>query len=166
MRVGTIILGGIAALTVAGYVYYKTQIKKLSNIKVNPSKYRFRKLSFNDALLDIDLDILNESNFDITVKSYDIDAYVNESMVAKLKNNVNQIVKASGNSLITVSIAFNPKLVLKGILTADIIKGVLFDKSKILITLNGHVSVSGSGVLTVDNIPVNYSKPLSAMVTG
>lgn len=166
MRIGTIIGLGVGVLAVAGYVYYKRQANKLSNIKVKPVKYRFSKLSFNDASLNVDLEVFNESNIDVTIKSYDIDAFVNSTKVVKLKNDVNQVVKANGSSLITVNFSFNPTSVLKGLFQADIIKGLVFDRSKVVIGLAGYVSVSGSGILDIDNIPVNYSSPLSTMVSG
>lgn len=166
MKIGNIIIAGAAALIVSGFVYYKLQIKKLSDIKTKPVRYRFRNFSLSNATLEVDIMVENQSNLDATIKSYDIDAYINNVKIAKIQNGINQTIHPNGNSIIMVPINFNPTSVLKELFNIDILKGVVLDRSKVILTLKGFVSVVSSGVLNIDNFPVNYSEPLSKLVSG
>lgn len=140
-----IIIGGviIAGAGTAGYFiysYYKNQIDKFKDMKYIPKSFNLQPdPTFNQATLDIVLQLYNPTTFNATVNSIYFDISINGQKLGFVEDAGKFYVPAKGYSQdLKFSLTFSPKL-----LAADafqLIKSYI-QNSDYTINYNGYISV-------------------------
>lgn len=158
MKRNWIIVGGLfLVLGIGGYFAY--QLKKLKDYKVKLVGRKVKVLTLDRVIIDLVLEVENPSNIDIIVNSYDLDLSVNGNFVSKVKNNIDQLIKAKNKSSFIVILDFVPRNVLKQAFNINFIKDLATNKSNITIGLNGSISIMNG----LKNIPINIEERLSSL---
>ncbi len=166
MSKGSIIaFSALGVVLIGGYLYYKNQVDKLTSLGFKPIRYRFTGASLDLVKMEIDVQITNTSNISGTITGYDIDAKINDTIVGKIKSAMNQPIGANQSSVVTINVAFGPKIIVKNIFSVDTIKTILTDRSKIKLSLSGYVSIKAINALQLSNIAVDYSSTLDKIAT-
>jgi len=113
------IAGAIGLVTVTGAVLY-WQYKKLMDYCISFKNFKLRKITLNDADLDIFLNFKNKSAMKINITSQDYVAYINDKKIATFSNKNLVVIEPKTTSVLPLNVKFQPiKLVnsLKGLST-------------------------------------------------
>jgi LEA14-like dessication related protein len=112
-------------------------------------KFNIGQLSWDRVIITPILSLYNISDIGFYLTAYKIDIYVNGKFVSKAYSGVGQYLSPNGESQLSVTIDFSPKVVFSDI-DATMISSFL-DTSKLMIGFKGVLSVK-SGVVTAKNI--------------
>ncbi len=147
--------GGLLSL------YLLSQYQKLKKLCFNLTGHFIKKLTANEAIIELYLQIKNLSDLNVVVDGYDFKVLLNERFITTIQSppEIKQAVAANAYSSITLVIAFNPMEALKNVLRIDLAKGMLMDKSQVIFEIKGKVSIDGIG-----SKAVNIKKSLAEMV--
>lgn len=155
---------GSSALLYFTYNYVQNQIKLLTKLAYKFIGYKILKLSTKQIIVDVDLELENQSNLGITISGYDVDVSMNGQHVVKLKNNqLSQYLAPNGKSLIKLNVDFVPNEVIKQAFNLQNILLSLTNPDAIVFGFKGNVSAKTTGLM-VKNYPLNVTLPLSKML--
>lgn len=158
------VLLGAGTLLYFGYNYIQNQIKLLTKLGYKFVGYKILKFSFQQIIVDIDLELENQSNIGITLNGYNIDVSMNGQNVAKLQNDkLSQYLAPNGKSQIKLNVSFVPGDVLKQAFNLQNILTSLTNPDAIVFGFNGTVSAKTTGLM-VKNYPISVTLPLSKML--
>lgn len=162
------ILIGIGALAVIGgaYWYIKNQTALLSEICYNFVGNRIVSAGLDKVVIDITMQIKNKSKIDLTIKGYDIDLFVNGNKVGKALSSSNQVIKGNSYSNIILTIAASTSEVFKTALNLDVLQSLTGKTNNVMIGAKGVISINAGNLLTIKNVPVDISMPLSEAVAS
>ena len=166
MKKAIIGLSVLAVGALAYYIYYlKTQATLIGQYCFNFISHNVVKLGLNETVVDLYLEVKNKSVIDVIITSYDFNVSINGHPISRLVSNQPQSLKGLGKSVITLRVAFSPKVVIKTAFSKDILLSALsLDKSKLIIGVDGVVSIKGVNAISFDNLPVSFDMPLSEMM--
>lgn len=154
-----LILLGIGALTFAGYSVVKGWIKRLK-YGFDSSKLKIVHLGFDNVKIQMGIWIYNPSSFDIIVKNFRLNIYINDQYVATTFADTNYMIKSKVISEFPLILNLPTNDVL--VVLKD--NGYILDeenwKSKVKITLDGTVGAE-SGVVSVNDVKVNFDSQLN-----
>jgi LEA14-like dessication related protein len=162
LKVG--IAAGIIGLVVGIYSLYRRQLYLAMQYCYKLYKVVPKKFTKESIEMDVILKILNRSNFDLTVKSYAIDIYINDVFVTTVSSSVESLLVANGVSLFTANVKIDPAKVFKPLYLINLISSYITDKSKITIRAIGILSVKAD-FITIKQLPINYADTLKALLT-
>ena len=163
MKRFAIFIGILALIGGIGW-HIRVQAALLKRICFNLTGHEILKLTFEEAIITLFIEIKNPSDIDITVDSYDFDILVDGRKVAKAKKKIGQKILKDSSSELSITFSFEPKNIFNALLTADVIKGILLRKEKTKIRIKGFVSVSHGKWIKLGNMPVDIEMPLSQMI--
>lgn len=152
------ILAGIGGL--AWYLHYQANL--LMKYCFNFVGYKIHKLNRERITLEVQMQIKNQSNFDLTINSYDFNVYMNGAYVTKVSSKKSQLIKAKGFSVLSLMIDIEPKKS-KELANWDFLSRILLDVNNIKLKINGSLSATAIGVSAKD-IPVNVEMRLKEMI--
>lgn len=107
----------------------------------------------------------NRSGTNVNILGYKFDVFLNGIKISEVSSKQKQILKGGGMSDLSIMIEANPKEVFKSDKKklAEIVKYLALDKSKVMFTVSGSVSVGALGI-TASNIAVDFSMSLKDMM--
>ena len=146
---------------VTGWHFY-TQTKLLADYCFNVVGHRIVKVGWKQVIMEIDFQIYNKSDVQVTIDNYDLGIFINGNFVSKISNQVGQVIAPRGRSIVTLVVDFTPQQALAGIFNLDFLKGAL-NKEQIIVGISGAVTVSHRGI-RLRNLPVQIELPLSEMI--
>lgn len=144
-----IIAGSIAVVSLTIAALY-LQYKKLTDSCISFNKFVLRKLTLNDANLDIFLNFVNLSKIKINIVSQDYIAYLNDKEIARASNAIPQVILPNGSSVLALNVAFNPSKL--GNVIGGLAKDFIMNPSNIVLKVKVNVKVK----LYMFNISIPY----------
>ncbi len=158
----TAVLAGIGGTL--WYLY--NQVRLLKEYCMEFAGYKIIGASAKAVGMEIYLNILNKSNLDVTVTGYDIDVFLDNRFVAKIQDIAHQLIRSEAKSRLVLPVNFAPKDLFKGIKVFQFIKNIAFQPENIVIKLSGTLSVKGGNLVTLKNLPVDYTATLRELQQG
>jgi LEA14-like dessication related protein len=152
------ILMGIAVLATAGYFAVKSWIDKI-DFGVKSSEIKLLALNFQQIQLRVPMWVYNPTPFNIIIKKFDINVYIDDVFIAKMVSDNNYMIKTHVASEYPIIVVASTPQVL------DILKerGTIIDEpnwmEKVNIRIDGTVSIE-SGVVNVNRLKVNFDDKL------
>jgi hypothetical protein len=148
----------VGSLGIGAYVYYRRQLKMLSEISYKVTGVSI--LEYAPLKLQINTTLTNESEFSFTIRGYDMDIFVNGKKVADVKNkSLDQKIKGfGGTSNISFVTSFNASELGfgKGGGLSTLLSGVLDNIANTDLRLKGEISVK-RGLFEFSNYPVDFT---------
>ena len=158
------ILVGVGTLAYAGYTFFKTEMKKLMNWCYKIKSYKINAFDLQHIDMTLQLLFRNNSDFDLTIYGYNLNVYLNDTLITKLSNTISQTINNNSVTLLTLPV----NVVLSGLMDfgkiADLVTKYLTDTSKIIIKVEGTISAGVSG-LQVKDLPFSMSMSLKEIMT-
>ena len=151
---------GIGGLVYGTYRYYMLQSDILYYSKVKLADVKILKADHDNVLLNISLDVTNNSEFEFIIKKYDLAIFINNKKISNIQNsNLDERLKGDGaTSRINFDVRFNPLQF--GIL--DVFSQILKTLGQTIVSITGSLVVQ-KGVLTID-IPMDLTYKLKEFV--
>lgn len=153
----------IAILGILGIAVWQVsrQMRLLADYCFNVVGYRIKRISFDRIVFELDLEVYNKSNIDVTIDSYDLSVFMNGQFVSKIYNQVGQLVRGKSRSIVTLTIDFAPRQALLTVLNFDFARSLISEQT--VVAIKGHVTVSHRGAKLRD-LPVDIELPLKEMI--
>lgn len=156
------LLGTTVIVGFAGFYVYQQQ-NLLRKMKISFAGVILDNISLHTFAMRLKLKFTNSSDIDINVEKYDFDVLINGQPVMKILSPGPGYIMANSESVNLLSIKFDPTVVLSKLFSTNILSALLFDYSKVIITLSGVMSVSHVGI-GVHNLAVNQSSTLAEIM--
>ena len=154
LGVGSVVYGAWRYYALQGEILAKSKIK-LANIEIIEKKR-------DNITLKISLNIINNSEYDFTLKKYDLAVFLNNKKVSSVQNsNVNEKLAGNGAiSTISFMASFNP--IQFDLL--DMLAQLLTTLGKTLVSVKGEIQIQ-KGILNI-NLPTDLSYKLEDFGKG
>ncbi len=163
MKIKWLVIGGLTlALGLAGYYFYK-QYQILKEFPYRPVGYRIKKVALKSVIVEVDIEVGNESELDITITGYNINTSVNGVNIGVLASKLSQFIPAKGSGIVTLSVQFDPTNVLKTTFSLSNLNQIFNQKDQMVFAFTGFMSSTISGV-TVKNLPIDIKTSLADIV--
>lgn len=167
-NIGLKIVAGALFLGLAGVVGYvaltiSRQYQLLKKIKIKFVGLKVTTFKIDDVGLDVNLLATNISDLKITLKTINVDIYINGVYVNKVFQQTKQTISGNSTSPLKFNIFFSPVDVFKGLKAEDILKA--FDYKSLVLKVSGFVTGSIDGI-TFEHIPINLESTLSELISG
>ena len=157
------ILCGITGFSAA---YIIAQQALLRQLKISYNRAEIGSgITFSKMVINLFLNFTNPSLIDIDIESYNFDVLIDGKPVVKLISTEPGYVAASGTSVVKLVVNINPVQTLGNIFSSQVIMGILFDYSKVIIELKGTVTANHRGIGMKD-IPVDITDNLQNLLYG
>lgn len=156
------IVGTGAILAYAGFYGYQQQLL-LRKMKISFAGAIFDNVSIHNFAMRIKLKFTNLSDIDISVDAYDFDVLINGQKVMKILSPGPGNIYGNSETVNVLSINFDPTTVLSKLTSSNVLMSLLFDYSKIILTLQGKMSVSHVGI-GVHDLAINQSSTLAEIM--
>jgi LEA14-like dessication related protein len=136
------------------YQYYMTQGAILYNYKYRIIGVTIKKASLKEVELQIDVEVINDSEISATLSSYYFDIYLNGEQVAVVENaTLDQFLqKNGGTSYFPMKVTIDPAK----FLTGNVVSGLLESVKNSTIEQRGYFGFK-KGLLRFNKIPFNYT---------
>ena len=136
------------------YQYYMTQGAILYNYKYRIIGVTIKKASLKEVELQIDVEVINDSEISATLSSYYFDIYLNGQQVAVVQNaTLDQFLqKNGGTSYFPMKVTIDPAK----FLTGNVVGGLLESVKNSTIEQRGYFGFK-KGLLRFNKIPFNYT---------
>lgn len=157
------ILATLTGLSVA-YVASQQALIRLLKITYNRAELG-SQFSFSRIAINIYLNFFNPSLIDVDVDGYDLGVYMNGKLITRLDSTEHGYVAARTTSVLKLVVDVNPMQSLANLFSKEVISGILFDYSKVVVRLKGTVSANHRGIGMKD-IPVDISDTLQNLLYG
>lgn len=145
-------VGGIA-LIFAGYYGYR-QYKLLKQTGFNVIETKKKGVTIDWVSLQLDAEIVNNSDLTFLIKNQSFDIYLNNKYVGKVTNANQLTINKKSSAKTSYDIGFDPRRVLKS--------GNIFDIYNGTISLKGGISVK-SGIITA-KVPFETSFTVKSLL--
>lgn len=155
-----IIAGTIGIITISGALLY-FQIMKLKDAAIKFSHLRIKKIAFPNFDLDMFLNITNDSNLTVTIKSQEYSIFVNDKFVSKIQNKAQSVVKSKSTSTVGVNVKFNVNEIYKA-LGQDPVSAIL-KGTETMVKIDMKIKASVLGIPV--NMPIVIEKTLKELTT-
>jgi LEA14-like dessication related protein len=152
------ILVGIGALA----WYLKRQANLLMEYCFNFVGYKITTMTRDRITIELQLQIKNKSDLEVTINSYDFSAYLNGAYITKVRSKTPQKIAPKGFSVLSLLIDVEPRKN-KDLANWAFLSRILFDINNITVKISGGVNVSALGI-SPGVIPVNVEMKLKQMV--
>jgi len=145
---------GALGLGYGVYQYYLTQASILYNYKYNVTGLVVKKATLNEIVLEVELEVINDSAISATLTNYYFDIFLNGEKVAEVKNaTLNQFLRANGGkSYFPITIIIDPRR----FATGNVIGGLLETFKNSTIEQRGYFGFK-KGLLRFNKIPYTYT---------
>lgn len=155
------IAGIISALfTAAGVYYLKNQIDLMMDFCYKISDFKVNSFRKNNISISLFLKITNQSKITIKIEKYNFNVLINGYKIGVVKNNTPQIWESKATSPIAIDINSDlSKINIPLLEILNMLNDYIGDRSKIIFTFNGKLSIRISKYLFIKNhfISLNYS---------
>jgi LEA14-like dessication related protein len=148
MTKAKIIIWGLIAVLTGVIIYLYVQFKKLMDATWTYSGFRVKSIDLKNVVLTIFMKIQNEGSLSITIESQEYDAFLNGTLVSRLKNTTPFLLKP-GASYMPLDVSINLGDAIKAGLKN--IQSLVSDKSKSNIIIKGTYTLR-IGILSVRDI--------------
>lgn len=146
----------------AAYLIRK-QVQLLYAYSFKLRKVKTGVVSVEKLELTFTIELFNKSSIGYEITGYDFDVFLNNTLVAKVKNQDQQkrMVKPHSSALIDVKVVTSPKKVFNADNVASLLS--ILNPQKLMVRLKGVVSAK-AGILNVTAIPVDFSDSLANII--
>lgn len=164
MKKWIIIIAIIIVLLAVGGYFAKKQLDKAMKYcyKYDISKSKINKVSAKEINIDFAIDFKNNSDIEAQINGYTFDVVINDLKVSKLSSKAKISIKPASFTTIIVPIKLDLSG-LNGISLGPIIKYMVTDRSKVMITVKGVVSGGALGI-NIDDMPIEISMSLAEIM--
>ena len=148
---------GLGGVVYGAYKYYMVQSDILYYSKISLANIQVLEKKADLFKLKITLNITNNSEYDFTLKQYDLVIFMNEKKITAIKNsNLNEKLAGDGQtSSISFNVSFNPAQF--GLW--DILGQLLKTLGKTLVSVKGDIKIQ-KGILAID-VPLDLTYKLN-----
>lgn len=94
------IAGGVVALGILAYIEYR----RLMDFELSFNSLKLNKLDKNEIDANLYFDFLNKSSLSVDIISQKYDIYINNIYITTAENQINNIVKPKGKSIVGVNV--------------------------------------------------------------
>lgn len=152
-------IGGGVVFTV-GLILLLREFKKLMDYTIKFKRFQKIKINPNELIFDIFVQLDNQSNIPLKLKSQTYDVYINNNFVTKVSTDVVTTLKAKAKTEFPLRVNVNPKDITKAMGTNWAV--LLLMPDKVVVTTVFEVKVSALGI----GIPIKnkYSITLAEML--
>lgn len=92
--------GGVVALGILAYIQYR----RLMDFELSFNSFKLNKLDKNEIDANLYFNFLNKSSLSVDVVSQKYDIYINDIYITTAENQINNIVKPKGTSVVGVNV--------------------------------------------------------------
>lgn len=156
------LVAGITGLGYGLYTYYKKQISIASQYCYKVAQIKPLNFTINSIKFELIFKILNRSLFGLTIKSYDLDVFLDGNFITTIKSENENVIHPSSSSFISAVVDINPSKILQSKVILSIASKYLYNKSNIIIQVKGSFKIKGG--LIGNNIVVNYTDNLQSLI--
>lgn len=152
---------------IGAYTYDQQRLLRQMSVGFDYSKYaKIKSLSFTNIVLELYLKFVNLSLVDINIDGYDLAIYINGKLIIPHVYAANPgYIKAQGESIVPLTVQFNPIAALGNLFSSQVMNAALFDYSKVIVRVVGYVSANHRGV-EIKDIKVDISDNLQNLLYG
>jgi LEA14-like dessication related protein len=136
------ILSGITMLTIGLIAYYKQQVEKALEYCYKIISGSVNEITRKKINVTLYIKLMNNSNFSVIINNYEIDIYINNKYVVKVKSDKKQLLKANGVSTLEVPIIFVPSKIFSQTEILTLIGYGISKQDKFIIQLKGKFTAS------------------------
>ncbi len=154
--------GTLSILAVAGIYGYQQQIL-LRQMKIALDGAEFDNISLRNISMRLRLKFNNQSAISIAVKEYNFDVLLNNQPAIKIQSPGPGFIAAHTESVNQLRVQFDPIAVLGKVFKSEQILALLFDYSKLLITITGTISVEHAGI-GIKKIPITQTSSVAELM--
>lgn len=155
------LIGGAGLIGYALFKYFTIQKQLLTNFKYKIIGVNFSDFSLDTVTANITIAFTNYANFEVKVKNFYVDLFVNQSKIGYFVNNGEFSILANETTNIPVTVTFSPKLILSNIAS---ITGITLNLNDIMIGVHGYAQVSSSFINVT--VPVDYDSTIKQMISN
>lgn len=156
--------GTISILAIAGIYGYQQQAL-LRQMKVSLDGAEFDNISMRNITMRLRLKFNNQSAISIAVKEYNFDVLLNNQPAIKIQSPGPGFIAANTESVNQLTVRFDPIEVLGRVFNSQQILALLFDYSKLLITITGIISVEHAGI-GIKKIPITQTSSVAELMNA
>lgn len=152
---GLLFVSGLGVVGYGLYRYYSSQLVMLKNSEISLLNVKLVSQTKTNIKLRFNLKVVNKSEEQFTIKDFKIKLLLNGKPLGDVENtDINKVITPNGGaSLISFDFSFNPK----SIEIEDILEGLISNKLKSDISLEGRMKLK-KGIVTVDTpLEISYS---------
>lgn len=148
----------IGAAIVTGFLLVRRQVKLLYAYSVKIKKVVVGITTLEKLELFIDVEVFNKSSIGFEITGYEFDAFLNNLLVAKVKNKDSRFVKPKSSAIVTLKVTTSPKRVFN----IDNLTALLsaLNPKTLMIKVKGILSAK-SGIVNIANIPIDFEETLA-----
>ena len=152
-------LAKIAAISGFTYVAYQVgqQFLKLRKIDYEFKRYAIKKITRKFIAIDTVVTVINPTDLDVMIQSYDINIFLNGKYVGKSKYKKPQMIKANTRTDIIIEIGVNLKQYFNLSEILQLSALVLKAPSKVKFHYEGLVKIKHSIVTATIPVKIDYS---------
>jgi LEA14-like dessication related protein len=155
---------GVSGVIAGLYLHYKQQIYYATQYCYKIAKIVPQSFSSSSIKFELILKILNRSLFNMVIKSYNLDIYIDGNYITNIRDSRENVIAANGVSLISSNIDIKPSNILVSSVILDLATKYLMDKKTIMINVKGHLSVKSSFI--TKTLPIQYSDNLYNLINS
>ena len=149
----------------AGYIYLKNQIDLIMDFCYKPTGFKINSFVKKNISIEFFLKIRNQSKQTIIVNGYTFDILLNKYKIGTVFNKTPQTWVADNVSMLSFSVSTDlSKMNMPLLEILNLLNDYLTDKSKILLTIKGKLSVKLFGFLPIKNYPLEQSYTLAQLL--
>jgi len=156
-----LIIGGLRLATSLVVIYFRKQLKLLSEACYYISGGVVHALGMDNVSITIFLKVTNESDLTIDLSNMMFKVYVNKMYVTKIVKPEKQKILSKADVIIKLDFQFNPQDLLRAGLAN--IAPILYDKEKLVIDIKGSLSAR-TGIVTLRDFPIEESITLKEIL--
>lgn len=160
------LLGLLVVLTLGGLGWhFRRQYKLVQGFCAEMAGYEILQLKLDDAIIRLYLKVKNPSDVWVDLDSYDFIIKVNNQQVATAKKQIGKRIASNGYTVLPIDVRFSPRKLAKTAMKEDIIRGLLLNPGKLLITIGGTLNLS-HGKLKFPTVPLEIAMTLKDIKEG
>jgi len=157
--IGWAILGGIAAIGGALYVYARQQALLLQNYTYKITDLKITTFDLQKIKGQLSVFFGSKADVEVLVEKFYLDFYLNGENVGYLEDTTEFVIPAQGSTIIPLNFTLNPQIVLNN--AADIVSFALTKKDA-SISIRGYAKMK-SGFVKV-TLPIAYDSTVKQIL--
>jgi LEA14-like dessication related protein len=147
-----LVILGLSGIAFGLYTFYLKQLEILTYLKYRLVGIKILETTLSNVKVQLNVEIINDSDIDITITDYTLDCYVNDLFVGTIKNQTtNQNLKGLGgvsNFPMSLNIGTNV------FLGKGLISGLVENFKNSTIRISGTWGIK-KGIITIDDLPMD-----------
>lgn len=161
---GIFVFTGVGAIGFGLYSWYKKQLDLAYDYCLKLVNAKVLEATINSIKIQMYMRITNKSSFDLKIKGYTLDIYLNNKKVGNVISTTEQTIKNNSVSDFDFILSFDPSQLFDLNYLILLTSAFISNKDNVKFVINGNLK-AGMNFLTID-LPVNFSLSLAEMLSS